>query len=407
MGILSRFLAVFAVLAMSVLSGFCAAETYHLGDDGDWQNVAQMPEGEYLLAISKIKQQLLNGDDAAVMEALERLKTDFPELAGEQVDAFIEAEKLYTKGKLAKAAVSYKKFLDAWPDGALAPAAQERLFSIGVAYLQGQKRTYIKILRLPAFDDGVNLMWDIADRAGNAPIALRALTALAENQERRKKYFDAYETWAEIETRWPTGKIGQNALLRKAQELHASYNGTQYDSGALLSAKNYYEDFITRYPELAEELNISGEINLIDEQLAYKEYESGFYYERTGKTDVAKVYYEKVLANWSDSKAAVMVKNRQHPAAPPAVEKTKRRKLFDIGSAFLDSWFGIEKLHDKMMETKNKKESNSNTNEDTYCETEYNYISDNCYRAGFAAGRLRTRLSEQLVISAGYRKRLC
>ena len=354
----SRLFGVFAILLIVVLGGFCAAETYHLGTDGDWKNVARMPEGEYLLAISKIKQQLLSGDNAAVMEALEKLKTDFPELAGEQINAFIKAEKLYTKkGKLAKSAVYYKRFLDAWPDGALAPAAQERLFSIGVAFLQGQKRTYIKVLRLPAFDDGVNLMWDIADRAGNSPIALRALTTLAENQERRKKYFDAYQTWAEIATRWPTGKIGQNALLRMAQELHASYNGTQYDSGALLSARSYYEDFMTRYPELAEKLNVREEIDLIGEQLAYKEYESGFYYESTDKPDVAKVYYENVLADWPDSKAALMVKNRQHPAAPPAVEKTKKRKLFDIGNAFLDSWFGIEKLHDKMMESKNEKES--------------------------------------------------
>ena len=357
MVILSRFFGTFSVLAVVVLNGFCTAETYHLGANGDWQNVAQMPEGEYLLAISKIKQQLLSGDNAAVMKALEKLKADFPELGGEQINAFIEAEKLYTKGKLAKSAVYYKRFLDAWPDGALAPAAAERLFSIGVAYLQGQKRTYVKVLRLPAFDDGVNLMWDIADRAGNSQIALRALTTLAENQERRKKYFDAYQTWAEVATRWPTGKTGQNALLRMAQELHASYNGTQYDSGALLSAKSYYEDFVTRYPELAEKLNVREETTLIREQLAYKEYELGFYYESTGKPEIAKIYYEKVLADWPDSKAALMVKNRQHPSAEPAVKQTKRRKLFELGNAFLDSWFGIEKLHDKMMESKNEKES--------------------------------------------------
>ena len=351
---LKRIFVGFAVLAVLVLSGFCAAETYHLGADGGWQNVAELPEGEYLLAISKIKRQLLSGDNAAVMEALEKLKTDFPKLAGEEIDAFIEAEKTYADKPLNKSAVYYKKFLDAWPDSMLAPVAMERLFSIGVAYLQGQKRTYIKVLRLPAFDDGVSLMWDIADRAGNSPMALRALTTLAENQERRKKYFEAYQTWAEVATRWPTGKIGQDALLRMAQELHASYNGTQYDSGVLLSAKSYYEDFVARYPELAKKLNISEELDLIEEQRAYKEYESGFYYERTDKPDVAKVYYEKVLAQWPNSKAAVMVRNRQHPAAGPAVKQTKKRKLFDVGNRFLDSWFGVEKLHDKMIESKKK-----------------------------------------------------
>ena len=350
---MDRMFGILAVLIFAV-SGLVSAETYHLGTEGGWENVADMPEGEYLLAVSKIKQQLQTGDNADVMEALEQLKSDFPDLAGEQIDAFIAAEELYAKGKLYKSAVKYKAFLDAYPDSVLYPAAMERIYSIAVAYLQGEKRRFIKVLKLPAFEDGANLMWDIADRAGNSPIALQALTTLAENQERRKKYFDAYQTWAEVATRWPTGKTGQDALLRMAQELHASYTGPQYDAGALLSARSYYEDFIARYPALAEQLNVDEELALIKEQLAYKQYETGFYYERTDHPDVAKNYYEKVVTDWPDSKAAAMATIRLNADSPPAIEQTKKRKLFDVGNAFLDSWFGIEKLHDKMMESKNK-----------------------------------------------------
>lgn len=349
----SRLLWMIAGLA-AVLSGMCGAETYHLGTDGSWQNVADTPQGEYLLAISAIKQQILSGEDEAVMEGLEKLQTEFPELAGEPIEAFIASEQLYIDGDLAKAAVSYRQFLDRWPDSVLYPVAMERLFSIGVAYLQGEKRTYFKVLKLPAFDDGVNLMWDIADRAGNSPIALRALTTLAENQERREKYFDAYQTWAEVATRWPTGKTGQEALLRMAQELHASYSGPQYDAGALQSAQSYYEDFIARYPAVAEQLKVADELALIREQLAYKQYETGFYYERTNKPDAAKFYYDKVIAEWPSTKAAVMARMRLEADAPPAVNQTKKRKLFDVGNAFLDSWFGIEKLHDKLMELQNQ-----------------------------------------------------
>lgn len=337
-----------------VFGGVCFAETYHLSPGGDWQNVADTPEGNYLLAISKIKQQIQTGDDAAVMEALEKLKSDFPELAGKPIEAYIEAEQFYGDGKLYKAATKYKQFLDAYPDSVLYPAAMERLFSIGVAYLQGEKRRFIKVLKLPAFDDGVSLMWDIADRAGNTPIALRALTTLAENQERKKKYFDAYQTWAEVATRWPTGKTGEDALLRMAEELHSSYNGPQYDAGALQSARSYYEDFIARYPAVAEKLNVAAELEMIKEQLAYKQYETGFYYERTGKREVAKGYYDKIITEWPDTKAAVMAQMRLDAASPPAVNQTKKRKLFDIGNVFLDSWFGIEKLHDKLMESQNQ-----------------------------------------------------
>ena len=353
---LNRLFKAFAVV-MVVLGGFCTAETYLLGTDQDWQNVADMPEGEYLLAVSKIKQQLSSGDKSAVTEALQQLKADFPDTDAEQVDAFIEAEQFYAKKKVwHKAAVRYKKFLDTWPDSVLYPAAIERLFSIGVAYMQGEKRRYIKVLSLPAFDDGADLMQDIADREGNSPMALRALTALAENQERRKKYFEAYQTWAEIATRWPTGKTAQEALLKMAQELHASYGGAEFDAAALLSAKSYYEDFISRYPQLAEELNMAEEIVLIEEQRAYKHYQTGDYYNRTGKPEVAKMYYGKVVSEWPDSKAAVMAQTRLIADAPPAIEQTKRRKLFDLGNVFLDSWYGLETLQKKVTPSKNQEQ---------------------------------------------------
>ncbi len=350
-----RLFKVFTVL-MVVLGGFCTAETYVLSADQDWQNLADMPDGEYLLAMSKIKQQLLSGDKSAVTEALEQLKSDFPDMDAEEVDAFIEAERFYAKKVWHKAAVRYKQFLDARPDSVLYPAAIERLFSIGVAYMQGEKRRYIKVLNLPAFDDGANLMQDIADREGNSPMALRALTALAENQERRKKYFEAYQTWAEIATRWPTGKAAREALLKMAQELHASYGGAQFDAVAILSAKSYYEDYISRYPKQAEELNMAEELALIEEQRAYKQYHTGAYYDRTGKPEVAKMYYGTVLAEWPDSKAAVMAQMRLEADAPPAIEQTKRRKLFDLGNEFLDSWYGLETLHDKMAPSKNQEQ---------------------------------------------------
>ena len=334
---------------LAVLAGVCSGETYHLNADAGFQNVADSPEGEYLLAISKVKQQLFSGSSQEVIAALEQLKIDFPQLAGEEVDAFIVAEEFYADSVWHKAAVEYKKFVNAWPESLLYPVAMERYYSIGVAYLQGEKRRFIKILKLPAFDDGVNIIWDIADREGHSPLALRALTSLAQAQEQKKKFFEAYQTWAEIATRWPTGETGKQALLRMAQELHASYSGAQYDSAALDSARSYYEDFIERYPVLAEELNIAGELELIRQQLAYKQYEMGFYYERTGKPAAAKKYYDKVLAEWPDSKAADMVRVRRAPDAPPTYKGTRVRKMFDVTNLFLDGWFGIEKLFDKVL----------------------------------------------------------
>ena len=104
---------VFAVL--SILTGVGTAATYHLSGDNSWQNAADTPEGEYLLEVSKIKQQLLTGTKSDVVKALEQLKTDFPDMAGAEIQAYLDAEKLYAKAKWYKAATAYKEFIDAWP----------------------------------------------------------------------------------------------------------------------------------------------------------------------------------------------------------------------------------------------------------------------------------------------------
>jgi outer membrane protein assembly factor BamD (BamD/ComL family) len=105
--------------------------------------------------------------------------------------------------------------------------------------------------------------------------------------------------------------------------------------------KSYYEDFKSRYAQAAEDIEIAQTLDLIKEQLAYKDYAVGFYYERTGKTDSATMYYNRVIAEWPDSKACQMAQARLAPDAPPAIKMTVRRKAADFTGLFLDSWFGI------------------------------------------------------------------
>lgn len=329
-----------AVLA-AAMAAVAAAETFQLDPQAGWVAVPDSPEGRYVLAMAQLRQTLATGKPDEIEAALQQLKTDFPQIAGGDLDAFIDAERDFGRRRFAKAAKKYKQFLENWADSPLQPAAMERYFSIGAAFLQGQKRVFLGFLRLPAFDDGVDIMRDIAAKAGNTPISLRALTTLAENQERKKKYLDAYQTWAEIYSRWATGAEGQNALLRTARALHTSYKGTDYDASPIQSARSYFMDYIQRYPQMAEQLRLGDTVATIDEQLAYKIYQVGFYYERAGNPDGAKRHYDDVLAKWPDSAAARMAKMRLSPDAPPAVKPTLRRKAFDGVSVFLDQWFGF------------------------------------------------------------------
>jgi tetratricopeptide (TPR) repeat protein len=355
------------ILFLSVVLTFCCglgfAETFLLDDDLGWQNVADSEEGAYLLELSRIKQQLSSGSESDVVAALEQLKTSYPSLAGEEVDAFIEAEKLYAKGDWSSSAKQYRLFTDEWPVSDLRPAALERMYSIATAFLQGQKRKFLKVLPISAFDTGVDLMHDVADRAGSSPLGLRALTTLAQTQENKNELEEAYNTWEEIAWLWPTGKIKQNALLRMAQTKHASYEGTQYDARVLERAEDHFEDYLNQYPDDAARLEIPKTLQMIKEQLAFKEYDTGFYYERTGNPEAANSYYNNVISKWPNSKAAQMARSRMTPDAAPAIKKTVRRSVTDGFSGFLDSWFWLEPVLKPMTNLDTKENTRGDASE--------------------------------------------
>lgn len=198
-----------AVIGLFVLASLEAVEPdiWHLSEGGQWTKTGDLPSGEYMLAVARIKQMINAGETEAAQAALEKLKSDFADVMGDQrdLDAFTEAEMLYSAGKWNKAAKKYDEFLGAWPNSWLTESALERRFSIANAYLNGQKRRVIKILKLPAYEEGYNIMYKIADRTGDEPIAKRSLITLAGSLEKRKKYMESYEIWADISSRWPTG----------------------------------------------------------------------------------------------------------------------------------------------------------------------------------------------------------
>ncbi len=329
---------------MMLCSAGFGAETWHLRMDGTWSELGDDTHSVYIREVSKVKGLFAAGKIDEAMEALTVLKTDFPGIMGPDLDAFVEAETLYAQGKWVKAVGKYNEVLDGWPDGWLRDSAIEREFSIAVAFLNGEKRRVLKVLKLSATEEGAKIMHDIADRSGDGPVALMALKTLARSYQKRREYLDAYETWAEISSRWPTGDTGREALLEMGQSLHSAYKSPLFDHTSLISARSYYNNYSLRYPDAAQSDGIQEKIDLIAEQLAFKQYVTGTYYQRTDSLESATYYYKLVSENWPDSTAAKMSQARLAgiEAGIAMKEDTKpARKVFDAGNSFLDNWFGL------------------------------------------------------------------
>ncbi len=330
----------FLVFGAVMVSG----ETFRLGKDQDWETVESSEEGSFVLGVSQLKRAIEEGDLKRADEIVAGLKTEHPQLAGEDLDAYMKAERLYARRKFEDAIKRYDKFLDEYPESWLYESALERKFSLANRFLNGEKRRVLGFVYLPAYEEGVKMMNQIADRAGPSPVGYRALVTLAESQRRKGKFLDEYETWAKISDRWPTGDEGRDAQLGMAYSLHSAYQGPLFDSASLSAAKTYYENVEQRYPQLKDDYAIPGKIDMVNEQRSYKEYHIGQYYERTENFESARIIYRSVLDRWPDTTGARLSEQRldainvDDPAS--LVKRDVYRRAFDYSVYFLDEWIG-------------------------------------------------------------------
>lgn len=308
-----QFLAFMIALNSAALSS-ASESTWYLDEEQNWRTVSEQSQDKLVIAVAEVKKLVNTGQTKAAGKAFKTIKEDFSKSAGRDLDLFIKAELLLSKRKLAKSARTYDKLLKEFPQTKFRDMALDRMFSIGTAYLGGQKRHFLGI-KFSGYAEGVKIMEKVTDRVGiDSTIGIEAALAVARNYEQREKFHEAYLKWWEISLEWQTGLIGRDALLGMAQSKQAIYNKNPeykrpfYDASCLKSAKSYYEKFKLLYPEDAKALGVDNILKEITEQLAFKEYIIGQYYRRTGNKQSANLYFDEVVSDWPDSTAAKIVK---------------------------------------------------------------------------------------------------
>ena len=315
-----------ALIFLPATSGL--ADTFRFDRDGQLKAIDS--NDKFAITVAYIKKLGQEGKTKELKKELEGLKVNFPKIAGPDYKAFVKAELLFGAGKFEKAFMSYETFLNKFSESPFYEVAIDRQFAIGTAYLQGRKKKVLGIFRISGLEEGAKVMEKIADRAGNSPIiAVKALVSVAETYEKKHMFEEAYQQWSVIWGRWQNGEVAKDALLGMARCQHAAYGGPLFDSSSLISARGYYERFKLIYPEDAKRLNIDERLKLIDEQIAYKKFNIGKYYQRTqDKNDGQQIspsslYYDMVVKNWPDSTAAKMAKSA---AAENENDKNRQEK---------------------------------------------------------------------------------
>ncbi|AQQ71226.1 outer membrane assembly lipoprotein YfiO [Limihaloglobus sulfuriphilus] len=322
------------ILALPLI---CTAETYILSESG-LEDISSSSMGSFAYKQSELKKLIDSGQTRRAKDLYETLRQKYPEYSGPDAESFMEAEMLYSSGKMHKAGKAYKEFAAKYPLSNWYEAAIERLYDVGTSFISGYKKPFLLVFRLSMFEDGAQLLNYTAGLTGTRPIAHRCLKTLATAYERRGDYDEAFEEWSGIYALWPTGSKGREAMLGMARSLHSSYQGPDYQSPNLDYAYNSYETFSVRYPEAAEELGVEQVQQQIRNQEAYKEYLLGMYYVKVGNFEGAELYFQNIIDNYDDTSIAEptdkamheLAKLREKVAENPPKERKGLWRFFDL-----------------------------------------------------------------------------
>jgi tetratricopeptide (TPR) repeat protein len=306
------------ILVMAVVlsaASTAPAGTWRLDKDGDLKAVSAGGQDKFLIEVAQAKELVNAGRARAARDAYDAIKADFPEIAGPDFDIFVKAELFYCKGQFTRAVKNYNKLLTEYPKSKFTQAALDREFAIATAYLGGRKKTVLGFIKIKGYAEGIRIMEKITDRVGlDTQMGIRASVAAAENYEERKKFNDAFLKWWEISLEWEMGPVGAQALLGMARCKLAVYNKPPeqkrafYDASPLRSARTYYGRYKLLYPKDAREIGVDKILSEIDEELAYKQLTIARYYQKTGHRQAANLYYDMIVSDWPDSKAAQQAK---------------------------------------------------------------------------------------------------
>ncbi len=206
--------------------------------------------------------------------------------------------------------------------GALFHRANWRCVDVARAFLSGEKRILWKIFRLPAYDDGVDILDRVWEREPGSHIGEVALKTKADYYFRRGDMDLAQDEYANLVRQFPYGRYAQLAMLRTAVAAEASFPGVRFDDQPLIEATEHYRQLQEAYPAYAEREGVAQRLEGIRQERAEKDLTIAKWYERTRQPDAAVFYYRQILADWPDTLAAADARNRLRAlgaeVAPPA-----------------------------------------------------------------------------------------
>ncbi len=245
-----------------------------------------------------IRRMVEIGRNEPVEDAVLEFLGMYPESPAREEAIHLAGQALMNMGDYWEAYDWFETQVTEFPNGLFFERALDREFRIADAYLKGRKRKMWKIFRLPAEDEGIEILTQIVSRAPAFEIARRALLRIADYYYDDESHADAVDHYDQFVKLYPGAEERPYAMFRAAKACLLDYKGVDFDRTPLLKARLRFRTFAAAFPRESEKRNIAGVLKEIDESLAHKLFSTAAFYERVEKPRSAAYYYREVARRY-------------------------------------------------------------------------------------------------------------
>jgi outer membrane protein assembly factor BamD (BamD/ComL family) len=194
--------------------------------------------------------------------------------------------------------------------GEIFELANQRCVDVARAFLSGQKRIVWRVLRLPAYAEGVEILDRVWERVPGSRLGELALKLKADYYFSHGDLDLAQDEYANLAQQYASGRYVQFAMLRTAESAAAAFPGIRFAATPLVEADERYRQLMAAFPGYAERENVAQRLEGIRQQRAEKDLDIARWYERTRQPSAAEFYYRQILKDWPDTLAAGQAQTR-------------------------------------------------------------------------------------------------
>lgn len=281
-----------AVAACAVLVVSCGNDEDMVGLAGNTQ--AASSEGEALYAKAKAADDA--GKRSSAIKQYEKMVDKYPFSPSAAKARFRQAELLEQQGDILESFEAYQKFLTRYQSSGQYSKALDRQASMAQSAADGDvKSSFAGLKTKLSTEKTVEMLSAVRDNAPRSNTSAKAQFTIGELYQGKKQSKEAIEAYRKLVRDQPESSYAPEALFRVGVVLLEEADRGNRNQATLELANEAFSDYLLQYPGHSKNAEARRMSSNIGGREIGRSLEIAEFYDKSGQTESAKIYYREVL----------------------------------------------------------------------------------------------------------------